>query len=192
MGYLLQARQVATVPGLTDQNSGSYRHVATMFPACPRGWRWVGQRGYPGYGQRLPRSELVFRTHPDAVGDPLADVVSWSYVWGIAKGWAMWRAVPPRGFVVLGDVFHYNYRPDHEETFTTFACVREDCVRAVPVGAELWNGYGTGASNDASMWIVPDGTGNPWQRFRVQPRYDPPDYPVYVLNMDVVEVVGEM
>lgn len=191
MGYLLQAQHVGTVPGLTDQNSGSCRQVATMFPACPRDWRWVGQRGYPGYGQPLPRSELVFRTHPDAGGEALAGVESWARVWGTAKGWAMWRAVPPSGYVALGDVFHYNYPPDCEDTFTNYACVRADCVQPAAVGAELWNGNGTGARARASMWIIQDGTDNMWQRFRVQPDHGPPRYPVHALDPDVVEVIDQ-
>ena len=190
MGYLVQARYVGTVPGLTDQNSGSRRHVSTVFPACPRDWHWVGQRGYPGYGQLLPKAELVFRTHPDELGYVLAKPVSWDYVWGMAKGWAMWRAVPPAGYVALGDIFHYNYPPDREETFNNYVCAREDCVTAVPSGPELWNDQGTGARDDGSMWAVLDGTDNPWQRFRVQAGYHRPDSPAYTLNMDVIEIIG--
>lgn len=167
MAHLLQAQYVGTVPGLTDQNSGSRRSVSTMFPACPRDWHWAGQRGCPGYGRPLPRGELVFRPHPDAGGAVLAGAVSWCYVWGMAQGWAMWRAIPPDGYAALGDTFHYNYRPDSEETFTSYACVRLDGVRTVPVGPSLWDDHGTGARGDGSMWVVPDGTDNPWQRFCV-------------------------
>jgi hypothetical protein len=189
MGYLLQARYAGTKPGLTDQGSGARRHVATMFPTCPQDWHWAGQRGCPSYDQPLPERDLVFRIHPEADGDVVSRVASWEYVWGMAKGWAMWRAIPPSGYVVLGDVFHYNYSPDREGTFNNYACVREDCVMTIPVGPELWNDHGTGAPKDGSMWLVMDGTDNPWQRFRVQPSYDPPNYPFYVLNMDVVEIV---
>jgi len=190
MGSFLQAQYVGTVPGLTDQNSGSRQNVSTVFPACPRDWFWVGQRGYPGYDQPLPKSDLVIRAHPEAPGDILARPVSWTYVWGMAMGWAMWQAVPPAGYVALGDIFHYNYSPEREDTFVNFVCVREDCVNAVPVGPQLWNDQGTGARTDGSMWIVPDGTDNPWQRFRVQPNYYPPNHPVHILNMNLVEVVS--
>jgi hypothetical protein len=108
----------------------------------------------------------------------------------MAKGWAMWRPVPPAGYVVLGDIFHYNYPPDREETFDNYVCVREDCVTPVPIGPELWNDKGTGAREDGSMWMVLDGTDNPWQRFRVQAGHDRPDFPAYTLNMDVVEIIG--
>jgi hypothetical protein len=189
VGYLLQGRYVGTAPGLTDQNSGSRRQVSTMFPACPRDSFWVGQRGYPGYGHPLPKTELVIRPHPEGPDDALIRPVSWTYVWGMAKGWAMWQAVPPEGYVVLGDIFHYNYSPEREDTFNNYVCVREDCVTAVSVGPQLWNDQGTGARDDGSMWIVPDGTDSPWQRFRVQPNYDPPNNPVYMLNMDFVEIV---
>jgi|GEM_PF-6685395 len=194
MPHLVQAQYVGTMPGLTDQNSGSRRSVSTMFPACPKDWYWVGQRGCPGYGRPLPRTELVFRAHPgagpDARGPVLASPVSWSYVWGMAKGWAMWRAIPPDGYVAVGDIFHYNYRPDREETFSNYMCVRRDCLRAVPVGPLLWDDHGTGARGDGSMWVVSDGTDNPWQRFCVQPDYNPPGWPGYSIDLSVVEMVA--
>ena len=102
----------------------------------------------------------------------------------------MWRAVAPPGYVALGDVFHYGYPPDREETFRSYACIRQDCVRAVRPGPLLWTSHGTGARDHASMWSVPDGIGDPWQRFRVRPGFGPPPRPVYVLDLDVVEVVS--
>jgi hypothetical protein len=189
MAYLLQAQYVGTVPGLTDQNSGSRRRVSTMFPACPRDWWWVGQRAYPGYGRSLPKSDLVFRAHPDTDDEVLVAARSWTCVWRMSKGWAMWRAVAPDGYVALGDVFHYDYPPDHEETFHSYACVRLDCVRAVPSGHSLWDDRGTGARCDASMWSIPDGTDNPWQRFLVRPDYGPPEEPGYTVDRSVVEII---
>ncbi|HEU4350011.1 MAG TPA: hypothetical protein VFR35_19715 [Actinoplanes sp.] len=191
MGHLLQARRVGTVPGLTDFNSGSHRQVATMFPACPRDWRWIGQRGCPGYDQSLPKSELVFRPHPNADGDVFAPVAEWHYVWGTARGWAMWRAIPPPGYLALGDVFHYNYRPGREDTFTTYACVRADCALTVPVGDELWNAHGTGTRQAASMWTIPDGTPAPWRRFHVQPDHHRPHGPFHILDPRLVEVLPD-
>lgn len=198
MAYLLQAQYVGTVPGLTDQNSGSRRRVSTMFAACPRDWHWVGQRAYPGYGRSLPKSDLVFRAHPDvaptpgspeATGDVLAAPLSWTCVWRMSKGWAMWRAVAPDGYVAIGDVFHYDYPPVYEETFRRYACLRLDCVRAVPGGPSLWDDRGTGARCDGSMWVVPDGSDNPWQRFQVRPDYSPPEGPGYTVDLSVVELV---
>lgn len=190
MGYLLQARHVGTRPGLTDYDSGAYTPVATVFPACPRGWWWLGQRGYPGYGMPLPAQEVVVRPHPHADDGVVAPPSDWLCVWATPKGWAMWQAVAPDGYAVLGDVFHYDYPPNRDATFRSYACVRLDCVKPVPSGPQLWSCLGTGSPADASMWVAPDGTANPWQRFRVQPNYNAPAHPVYALDMDVVELVS--
>lgn len=74
----------------------------------------------------------------------------WRYSGSGADG-AIWRPIPPDGYVALGLVCSN----DHEKpSLNAVRCVRADLVIASSVGDLIWNDRGSGARQDFSTWSI--------------------------------------
>ncbi|MBP5946148.1 MULTISPECIES: Vps62-related protein [unclassified Pseudomonas] len=64
---------------------------------------------------------------------------------------AMWRPIPPEGYVALGTVC----TSDHDKpSLNSVRCVREDLVVGANIGNQIWNDKSSGAKNNFSAWSV--------------------------------------
>jgi hypothetical protein len=70
---------------------------------------------------------------------------------GSRKDGAIWRPVPPEGYVALGSVCSDGYE---KPSLNAVRCVRADLVIASGVSEPVWNDKGSGARQSVSTWSV--------------------------------------
>ncbi|MBC3269541.1 Vps62-related protein [Pseudomonas sp. SWRI81] len=93
------------------------------------------------------------RTDP-AKGKALARPDDYELIWkdsgsGSKKDGAIWRPVPPEGYVALGSVCSDGH---DKPSFNAIRCVRADLVIASASGEPLWSDKGSGARQSICAW----------------------------------------
>lgn len=118
-------------------------------------------------GDFRPIGPIVVNTYDDinglyggllVKGDPgvVAEPVDYKPIWndkgsGADRDGAVWRPIPPPGYVALGDLFWAGY--DKPATNAIW-CVRAEQTIGGDVGARQWWDKGSGAKADVSIWAV--------------------------------------
>jgi hypothetical protein len=152
-------------------------------------WYWVRQLAV-GTGTNIHApipNEFEVRVHPNAFAEPLANAVGWSEVWSMSGQFSLFVATPPPGYVFLSDLYSGGTNYDVNDQMK---CVSMDCVKPASIGPLIWNDQGSGAKRNGSVWGIDGGDTGDWRPFVATSGYDRPNRNVYILNMDVVEVVG--
>jgi hypothetical protein len=189
--YILQGMYRDLECIMRDKGTGADRDVTVAGPAeIPEGWYWYGQRAKPGHTTRAEGRYLLIRPHPDYLGEPLAQPVSFERRWGMTehKGnnnarFALWTARGPNGYSPISDIFNRNSNPK----LPTYVCVGNACLEQTPYGDMLWSDKGRGTGEDGSMWtIVDDGV---WKLFRGVGGYDKPQGNTWRLKMSAIEII---
>lgn len=97
----------------------------------------------------------VASTDP-AKGKALSRPDDFELIWkdtgsGSKKDGAIWRPIPPKGYVALGFVSSN----DHDKpSLNAVRCVRADLVTASKVNELIWSDKGSGAKNSVSVWSI--------------------------------------
>ncbi|WP_424356535.1 Vps62-related protein [Methanocella sp. MCL-LM] len=145
-----------------DKGSHARMDVAIYRPAVvDEGWYLIGDLAVPSYGTPTQQAMLVRAINKDGTNesDALAPPVDWVRMWaghgyGGRPNMAFWMPVPPEGYVALGCVGAQGYSmPEIPE----FRCVRADLCTEGKEKSIIWNDYGSGESDDVTLWsVTPD------------------------------------
>nr|WP_315445268.1 Vps62-related protein [uncultured Pseudomonas sp.] len=89
-----------------------------------------------------------------AKGKALCRPVDYELIWedtgsGSKKDGAIWRPVPPEGYVALGSVCSDGHQ---KPSFNAVRCVRADLVIASGLSEQTWNDRSSGARKSISTW----------------------------------------
>ena len=139
----------------------------------------------------------MIRPHPDYDGEPLAQPLDFTRVWGMnghgsnnAATFGLWHAVPPSGYEVVSDIFNRNSKPRSAR----YVCVSRAALVTTSFGhRSLWDDKGSGSGDDGSVWEVSPPSGAQRTRFnpfRASRGYMPPGNIAWALNPAVIEIVS--
>ncbi|MBK5353057.1 Vps62-related protein [Pseudomonas sp. TH41] len=70
---------------------------------------------------------------------------------GLESDGALWRPIPPDGYVALGLV---SSAGDEKPSLHAVRCVRADLVIASSLGDSIWNNWGSGTNQDFGAWHI--------------------------------------
>jgi len=183
---------------MNDRYSGAKRDVTVAEPShVPDGWYWYGQHARKGHHSEAGEQYLLIRPHPDNPGEPLAQPVDFTRVWGMSgRGgnnnalFGLWRAVPPENYVVISDIFNHNSKPRS----TTYVCVARECAAELLYKpASMWDDQGSGATQDGSMWEISTVLAQKrnFNSFRASEGYKRPAVPAWAIDPKFVQMVSE-
>ncbi|MFD0689152.1 hypothetical protein [Actinomadura fibrosa] len=156
-----------------DEKSGATMYGRFWHPVLPQwavddgGWCWLGGMSWPcddydgdpgGY-----RVGVIVKDHGGS--GVLAAPTGWTECWsddntGATMYGKVYRAVPPDGYVTLGDIFTGGgsdwVTPDSGKApWNTFRCVRADYTHTGSYGQQLWNTDGAGARPaEETIWSI--------------------------------------
>jgi len=160
-------------------------------------WCWIrqlavgsGTVGGSPYQYPLPqKGYLVVRPHPDNFDQqPLGEAISWDWVWSMSGQYTLFTGRASDGYVMLSDILTDTVNYLQAVLMKTVSMA---CVKPATIGPLIWNDSGSGAKHDGSVWGIDGGDTGDWRPYVAQPNHDrPTNRPVYVLNMDVVEIIG--
>ncbi len=162
------AIDLAVTSGFTrvwdDRGSRADRNGAFFSPNVSwnnwlAGWRILAHVGRPSYVDiNHQATALLARS---ASHDMLRPPTDFELIWrdrgsGADANGAVWRPIPPAGYVALGDVFTGSWaKPDP----AWHACVRKEAggrkyVREAQIAELIWDDRGSGADANVSVWQV--------------------------------------
>ena len=157
----------------------------------------IGQVAVRSHAVSVPSSSVILVSQLSPAAD-LASPTSFTKIWADhgSVGWqnvTFWRVNCPTDFVALGDVVIANYSPPSTAFRLKYACIRKSLLnRGVINSTPIWTDSGSGAITDGSVWEVQNAAGGSSNAaglagfFKVQPNYNKPNYPVYVLPVGSV------
>ncbi|MEU5127013.1 Vps62-related protein [Streptomyces mobaraensis] len=152
-----------------DRGSKATLHGAFFDPRLDdflfgQGWRCLGSVGHGGNHEDITgrRATLLVRG-ANASDQMIKPPVRFDRIWrdegsGAKVNGAVWRPVPPTGYVALGDVFGpWNSWDPPAPVY--YACIRKELagrtyVRQGEIGDQIWNDRGSGSKADVSIWKV--------------------------------------
>lgn len=147
-----------------DRGSGADRNGAFFSPKVSwndwlAGWRVLAHVGRPSHADITNQTTALLAR--SASHDLLKPPTDFELIWrdagsGADADGAVWRPVPPAGYVALGDVFTGSWtKPDP----AWHVCVRKEAggrkyVREAQIAELIWDDRGSGADTDVSVWQV--------------------------------------
>jgi Ricin-type beta-trefoil lectin domain-like len=118
---------------------------------------FVGDCAEPNYNQGYSNPLLipsVQKLHP--FSSALRPPIRYDRVWdssGMAGSQAsIWRAIPPRGYVAIGDIASNNLTELRD--VANYVCVRRDLVKAAKLGTKIWDTEGSAALHQGILMAV--------------------------------------
>lgn len=123
----------------------------------------VGDLMQPGYGPPTGTSMIVRVINGENDSLPLiAAPIAWERIWhdqgsGASRDGAIWRPVPPDGYVCLGHVLNAGYDEPVAGSIN-YGCIRHDYVQLIDpaqLTTQIWNDKGTHAHDDVTGWALP-------------------------------------
>ncbi|MCG5219242.1 Vps62-related protein [Streptosporangium sp. KLBMP 9127] len=142
-----------------DGGSGADKNGAFWRPLTEElggNWRHLGSMGRSHFNNIAGKEGgLVVREAQQGSG-ALKPPVDFQLIWkdagsGADADGAVWRPVPPSGYVALGDLWTGSWA---KPAAGHMVCVRQDLVRRGDVGSMVWWDKGSGADADVSVWNV--------------------------------------
>ncbi|WP_241269685.1 Vps62-related protein [Streptomyces chrestomyceticus] len=190
-----------------DRGSGADRNGAFFAPKVSwndylTGWRVLAHVGRPSHEDLNNQATALLAR--SASHDILKPPTDFELIWrdkgsGADTNGAVWRPVPPDGYVALGDVFTSSWtKPDP----VWYVCVRKEAggrryVREAQIAELIWDDRGSGADADVSVWQVrsPGYPSDSVERLILEAdgfvagnRYDRPSRTVWVLDLPALVV----
>ncbi|WP_167477940.1 Vps62-related protein [Nocardia arthritidis] len=195
-----------------DRGSGATMHGAFFNPNCggalfQQGWRYLGSVGHSGDHEDITgkRATILVRG-ANAADQMVKPPVRFELIWkdqgsGAKANGAVWRPIPPQGYVALGDVWG-SWNSWDPPNLEYYGCIRRELagrryVREGRIGSLIWWDKKSGAKSDVSTWQIQplaypsDSTERlilGADLLRAQANYDTPTESVYVLDVPAAVV----
>ncbi|MDT0447779.1 Vps62-related protein [Streptomyces hesseae] len=151
----------------SDQGSGANRAVAFYTPALSsvdvqQGWKVLAHVGRPNWTTIDRESKVIIARGVNTSDEMLKPPTRFDLIWrdtgsGGKYGCAVWRPIPPTGYVSLGDVVTAGDPPPA----AVVACVRKTVVdgrsyvREAEIGKSIWSDQGSGTTfGDVEVWKI--------------------------------------
>jgi hypothetical protein len=189
-----------------DRGSGAEKDGAFFNPEIndslfQQGWRYTGSLGNGNYNDINGTRATILVRGANASDQMVKPPVRFDLIWkdqgsGANVDGAVWRPIPPAGYVALGDAWGSwnNWNPPLTEYY---GCIRRELagrsyVREGRVGDLIWWDKKSGARTDVSIWQIrpPSYPSDSVERLilgadllRAAPNYDKPTDAVYVLDL---------
>ncbi len=134
-----------------DRGSGASRDGSFYRPVVPSGFRALGHYAQGNYDSPTGAVMIVVKARN---ADALKEPVDYELVWkdtgsGADKDGAMWKPIPPQGYVAMGLVVTEGY---NKPSLNEVVCVRVDLTGDASPGGLIWNDKGSGAEKDFACW----------------------------------------
>lgn len=144
-----------------DQGSGATMDGAFWQPIPPAGFNAVGGVAVTGYQDINGNSWAICVKASSNSADALAYPTDYQLIWDDKGSHAhmdgsCWRAIPPYGYVALGDIFVTGY---NKPSLSDMICVRNDLTCRGMLGSEIYADHHSGASMDIDVYQVNPPTG---------------------------------
>ena len=142
-----------------DQGSGSKRNGAYWRPILPpemKDFHVLGDLGRDDYSDVNGKTPVaVVKDAKGSSGTALRPPTKFQRVWtdsgsGAKRDGAMWRPIPPDGYVALGLICTNGSTPSTDD----ISCLRSDLVVAAYPDGLIWDDTGTGAKSDFGSWGI--------------------------------------
>ena len=142
---------------------GARKNLVIKRPEVPEGWAFVGDTVGFDNTSAFEYTVLVVQDAPGS--DLLASPVEYQMIWSDRKDGnslnksckhvALWKPIPPDGYVAMGMVATLDYKnPMDDKTCAKLRCVKADQVARGGFSEPIWNDQGTGANPPLSLFCV--------------------------------------
>lgn len=138
----------------SDRGSGARKNGAFWRPLL-KDYYSLGDHCVGHYGAVNEIAPMVYDVN-GSLGSALRKPTNYTQVWtdkgsGADLMGAMWRPIPPNGYVAMGLVCTERW---NKPSLDVVRCIRKDLVIAAHVGDLIWNDRSSGADQDFSAWKI--------------------------------------
>ncbi|MCA6363962.1 MAG: Vps62-related protein [Bacteroidetes bacterium] len=140
-----------------DKGSGAKGSISLYIPDPEKGYAILGHTGYPSY--KAPKSSfgvITFNTKNSFI--KWKHPVDYERVWkdsgsGADQDGAIWRPIPPSGYVAMGMMASRGHSNKPSEK--AMVCIEKKFTKAIKADKSclLWNDKGSGADRNVSLWF---------------------------------------